>query len=168
MGKGWAGFSIADDIAYTIEQRDDEEVVVAYDLETGRQLWTHSDRAYFSNAMGGPGPRTTPGISQQRVFTLGATGILNALDRRTGELLWQHNIVEENDADLPEHGKSGSPLLVDGLVVVNPGGPNGHSLVAYDQASGEKVWHGRNAVPKTDRLQSNNGYAHEKSFATNR
>ena len=107
IGGGWAGFAIAGDIAYTLEQRDDNEVVVAYDLETGDELWGHADKAYFSNVMGGPGPRTTPSVSQHTVFTLGATGLLNALDRVTGALLWQRNIVDENDASLPEHGTSG-------------------------------------------------------------
>ncbi len=101
IGGGWAGFAIAANVAYTLEQRDDSEVVVAYDLESGDEIWGHVDKAYFSNAMGGPGPRTTPSISQHAVFTLGATGLLNALERTTGALLWQHDIIAENKARLP-------------------------------------------------------------------
>ena len=142
IGAGWAGFSIVDGVAYTLEQRGDNEATVAYDLETGRQRWIHSHRAYFSNPMSGPGPRTTPTVSQTQVFSLGAAGALQAFDRVTGELQWRHDIVEENGARLPEHGMSGSPLLVDGLLVVSAGGPKGRSLVAYDQASGDPVWTG--------------------------
>jgi outer membrane protein assembly factor BamB len=76
------------------------------------------------------------------VFTLGATGLLNALDRTTGALLWQHDIIAENGARLPEHGTSGSPLLVDDLVVVHAGGSNERSVVAYRQGDGRFVWGG--------------------------
>ena len=142
IGGGWAGFAIAGDVAYTLEQRDDKEFVVAYDLESGGEIWGHADKAYFSNVMGGTGPRTTPSVSQHAVFTLGATGLLNALDRTTGALLWQHNIIAENGARLPEHGTSGSPLLVDDLVVVHAGGSNERSVVAYRQGDGRFVWGG--------------------------
>ena len=142
IGGGWSGFAIAGGVAYTIEQRDQNETVVAYELATGEEIWTHSDVAYFSNPMAGPGPRTTPSVGRDLLFTVGSTGILNALDRTNGELAWRHDIVVENGARIPEHGVTGSPLLVDGLVVVSAGGPSGHSLVAYDQSSGEVAWHG--------------------------
>lgn len=142
VGAGWSGFSIADEIAITMEQRGEEEVIVAYELATGTELWTHADTAYFANPVAGPGPRATPTLSPTRVFCYGASGLLKALDPRSGRLLWQHDVVREHAVDIPEHGKTSSPLLVGDLVVISAGGPNGHSLVAFDQETGELEWHG--------------------------
>jgi outer membrane protein assembly factor BamB len=75
-----------------------------------------------------------------RVYALGATGRLHALDLGSGRHLWSRDILDDNDAKSPEWGKSCSPLVVDGLVVVRAGGSGGKSLVAYDSATGEIVW----------------------------
>ena len=87
----------------------------------------------------GTGPRATPTIEDGRVFTLGATGLLNALELASGRRLWSHDVVRETGATPPEWGKSSSPLLATGRVVVPAGGP-GHTLMAYDAASGEAAW----------------------------
>ncbi len=141
IGAGWSGFSIVDGRAYTIEQRGDYEVVVAYDLESGDELWLHSDEAYFTNPMAGPGPRATLTVDETTVYTFGLTGLLNALDRLTGRPIWRHDTVAEGGR-LPEHGYSGSPLLVDDLVIVSIGGAAVRSLAAYDCESGAEVWAG--------------------------
>lgn len=142
VGAGWSGFAVAGGVAYTMEQRGDEETVVAYALETGEEIWSHGYRSLFSNPIAGPGPRATPTIGREGLFTFGATGILSAFDPRTGRLLWQRDVVAEHGATIPDHGKTSSPLLVDGLVVVSAGGGDGHSLVAYHRATGEPAWHG--------------------------
>src|SRR5678816_3749012 len=118
------------------------ETVAAYDLATGDELWSHGERAFFTNPMAGPGPRATPTIDGDRLFTFGSTGLLGAYDAATGRLLWQHDVPHEHGATIPEHGMTGSPLVVDGLVVVSAGGPSGHSLVAYRADGGELAWHG--------------------------
>ncbi|HVS13437.1 MAG TPA: PQQ-binding-like beta-propeller repeat protein [Thermoanaerobaculia bacterium] len=146
VGAGWGGVAIAGATAFTLEQRGELETVVAYDLETGAEVWSHAERARFSNPIAGPGPRTTPAIAPDRVFTLGATGLLSALDRRTGALLWQRDVIAEHGASIPEHGKTSSPLLLgdpqNGLVVVSAGGPDGRSLVAYRRLDGALAWTG--------------------------
>jgi len=142
VGAGWSGFAIASGRAFTMEQRGEHETVVAYDLVTGNELWSHGDRAFFTNPMAGPGPRATPTVAGARVFTFGSTGLLSAFDAASGRLLWQHDVPREHDAQLPEHGMAGSPLAADGLVVVAAGGARGHSLVAYDQETGLLAWGG--------------------------
>jgi outer membrane protein assembly factor BamB len=140
VGDGWASFAVWGNLAVTQEQHDSAEVVVAYDLATGDVRWAHADETRFAATIGGIGPRATPTIDGSRVYTLGATGILNALDLQTGKRLWSQDIVERYGADTPEWGKSCSPLLIDGLVVVSAGGEDGESLVAFDSATGEEVW----------------------------
>jgi outer membrane protein assembly factor BamB len=68
--------------------------------------------------------------------------VLRALELATGRLLFERNVLEETGGRSPNHGVSSSPLVIDGVVVVLAGGPNGSSLVAYDQATGERRWSG--------------------------
>jgi outer membrane protein assembly factor BamB len=140
IGEGWSGFAAVGGALVTQEQRGGEERVVSYDLATGRVRWTHSDPARFATVIGGIGPRATPTVADGRVFTMGATGIVNALDLETGRRLWTRQVVEENGAKAPQWGKASSPLVVASRVVVSAGGPEGRSLVAYDAATGEPAW----------------------------
>ena len=140
VGGGYASFSTAGGRAFTIEQRGPQEVVAAYDIATGRELWTHGWNARFSEMLGGDGPRTTPTVDRGRVFALGGEGELRALDAGDGRLLWRANILADAGARNREWGVAGSPLIVDDAVVVTPGGPGGKSVVAYDAASGRIAW----------------------------
>ena len=141
IGGGYASFVVADGLAFTIEQRRDDEVVAAYDLETGAEHWTHAWRTRFEEAMGGPGPRATPTWHAGRLYALGATGRLVCLEARTGELVWERNILDDGGtANLP-WAMSGSPLVVDDLVVVLPGGTEGWSVAAYERQTGDVAWH---------------------------
>ena len=148
IGHGWSSFAVVADYAVTQEQRDEQEMVVCYDLKTGNVRWGHADDVSFGTeqAFGGTGPRATPTIHDSRVFTVGGTGILNCLELATGRRLWSRNIVEENSAKNAYWGKANSPLIVGDLVVVSAGGPDGNSLVAYRQADGQRAWSGGDDV----------------------
>jgi len=140
IGLGYASFVVADGRAFTIEQRRRQEVVAAYDVETGRELWTHGWDASFVESQGGDGPRATPTYSDGRIYALGALGELHCLDARDGALVWRRNILSDNDAPNLSWGMAGSPLIVDDKVIVLPGGPRGRSVVAYRRTTGEPVW----------------------------
>lgn len=139
IGAGYASFVMAGKRAYTIEQRRDKEYVAAYDLETGKEVWTHSYAAHFEESMGGDGPRATPTYHDGLVYSMGATGELRVLDAKTGALRWGKNILSDAGASNIMWGMSASPLIVDEKVVVQPGGA-GNSIVAYDKKTGKKVW----------------------------
>ena len=141
IGGGYASFTVAKGRAFTIEQRRDQEVVTAYDVATGRELWSHGWTAHFREVLGGPGPRATPTWHKGHVYALGATGFLWCLDERSGEVVWQRNILEDSEGTNLEWAMSSSPLIVDDLVVVQPGGRENWSVVAYDRHSGDIVWH---------------------------
>ena len=141
IGAGWSGFAVARGLAVTQEQRGSREMVVAYDLATGVPKWSIGDEAHYESTVAGEGPRATPTISRGRVFTLGSTGLLNCLDLETGRRIWRRDISADNQSPQPDFGRSSSPLVVDDLIVVSVGGPDGRSLVAYSRDSGEPVWH---------------------------
>jgi outer membrane protein assembly factor BamB len=138
-GGGYSSFSVADGVAYTIEQRRAQEVVVAYNVENGRELWTHAWDAHYTDSTG-DGPRTTPTWSEGRLYALGAVGELRCLDARTGRLIWSKNILKDAGASNLQWGMAGSPLVVDDKVIVIPGGSNGKSVVAYNARTGAQEW----------------------------
>jgi outer membrane protein assembly factor BamB len=138
VGGGYASFVIADGRAFTIEQRGTREMAAAYDLLTGRELWTSAWDALFQS--GGDGPRATPTWHDGRLYTLGATGELRALDAATGRTLWRTNILADAGAGNIDFGMAASPLVVDSTVVVLAGGANRQSVVAYDRQSGKRLW----------------------------
>ena len=143
VGPGWSSFSLAGKRLCTLEQRDANEVVACYDAATGEPLWIHAYAARFWEALGGAGPRATPTYHESRLYTLGATGILNCLEAATGKLVWTRKIMEDSGAKLPPWGFASSPLVVDDLVVVHAAGaPEGRSVVAYDRVTGEPRWFG--------------------------
>ncbi|MPY88249.1 MAG: PQQ-binding-like beta-propeller repeat protein [Luteitalea sp.] len=140
VGGGYASFAIAGGRAFTIEQRGAEEVVAAYDVTTGRELWTNSWTAAFRERMGGDGPRATPTWAEGHVYALGATGELRCLDEADGRVVWRTNILRDAGADNLPWGMAASPLVVDGTVIVLPGGTRGQSVVAYDRRTGRRRW----------------------------
>jgi outer membrane protein assembly factor BamB len=141
VGLGYASFSIADGRAYTIEQRRGQEVVAAYDVATGRELWTQKWNAEYSPGDDtGDGPRATPTWDQGRLYALGGTGELRCLDANTGAVIWGKNILSDNQAPNLQWGVAGSPLIVDDKVIVLPGGANNKSVVAYNKMTGAPVW----------------------------
>jgi outer membrane protein assembly factor BamB len=149
LGVGWGGFAVAGNAAITIEQRDSKEAVVAYEVATGREFWRHEYPEAFrrTEAMGGDGPRATPTIDGGDVFSYGATGKLVCLDGRSGQEKWSADTLQDNEVIY--WGACSSPLVAGNLVIVNPGEQkdrrDGRAVVAYDRATGSKVWSGGNA-----------------------
>ncbi len=140
VGGGYASFVVAGGRAFTIEQRRRQEVVAAYDLETGRELWTHAWDGEFRESMGGDGPRATPTWHEERIYALGAKGEFRCLEARSGRLIWRKNILQDNQAENLQWGMSAAPLIVDDKVVVLPGGRSGQSVAAYSKLTGESIW----------------------------
>jgi outer membrane protein assembly factor BamB len=138
IGPGWSSFAVRGDVLYTQEQRGDEEIVGSYRVSTGQPIWRHRDAARFWESNGGPGPRGTPTIDGDRVYSFGATGILNALDARTGAVAWSRDVAADSDTKVPMWGFASSPLVVGDLVAVAAAG----RLAAYDRATGQPRWLG--------------------------
>lgn len=140
IGEGWGAFCVVGGRAITQEQREQEEWVSAYDLSTGKLLWYHADKTRFVEWQGGDGPRATPTHDAGKLYTQGATGILNCLDVTTGKLLWTHDLPKEHKTGVLTWGFASSPLIVDNLVIVCGAKRSGPTLIAYDKVNGELEW----------------------------
>jgi outer membrane protein assembly factor BamB len=138
VGPGWSSFAVSGDVLYTQEQRGESEEVAAYRVSTGRPVWRHRDPVRFWESNGGAGPRATPTINNDRIYTFGATGILNALDADTGARLWSRNVATDAEKAVPMWGFASSPLVIGDLVIVAASG----RLAAYDAVTGKRRWLG--------------------------
>ncbi len=140
IGTGWSAFAVVGGRAYTQEQRGDDELVTCYELLTGRLLWSHANHVHFNQWQSGDGSRATPTIEGGRVFTVGATGILNCLDATTGALIWSHDVLQEHKIPNITWGISDSPLVFDDRVVITGGNSLGPTLLAFHRDTGALLW----------------------------
>jgi outer membrane protein assembly factor BamB len=138
IGPAWSSFAVRGNLLYTQEQRGEEEIVASYRLASGAPVWRHRDPTRFWESNAGAGPRATPTLSGGRVYTLGGTGIVNALDADRGTVVWSHNAATDAGQKVPYWGFAGSPLIADNLVVVAVAG----RLMAYDRETGSRRWKG--------------------------
>jgi outer membrane protein assembly factor BamB len=141
VGRGFAGVAIVDKTAYLFQRVDDDEVTVALDLASGKPLWSaKSPVRYVSNISSDDGPRCTPTVAGDKVVVFGVTGHLRCLERATGKELWSRETGREFRAPGGYFGAGSTPLVHDGRVIVNVGGPKGAGVVAFALADGKTLW----------------------------
>jgi outer membrane protein assembly factor BamB len=140
IGPGWSSFAVVGKRLFTQEQLDTDELVVCYDADTGKPVWVHRNPVRFEEKIGGNGPRATPTFHEGKLFVLGATGVLDCLDAATGRLHWSRDIAADSGAKVPTWGFASSPLVLQSVVTVVAGGPDGKSVLGYHSSSGTPAW----------------------------
>lgn len=140
-GPGYAAPSVAGERVVLFHRVGNEEVVECLHAERGDLYWQHGYPTTYRDRFGyNGGPRATPAIAAGRVFTYGAQGKLHCLDLRTGHLYWKRDVAREFDIRASFFGAGCSPLVADGLVVLNIGARRGPSVVAFDAKTGRLAW----------------------------
>src|SRR4051794_28138661 len=138
LGEGYSSFSVVGDRLYTQGQQGNQEFVLAFDTNTGKQVWsTPGGRAYHEQR--GHGPRGTPTIDGTRLYAMAADGTLLCLETATGKRIWGMNVVEKFSGGGPNWGISESPLVEGERVIVTPGG-SGAAVVALEKTKGDLLW----------------------------
>jgi outer membrane protein assembly factor BamB len=137
-GSGYSSMSVVAGKLYTVGARGGTEYVHAFDIATGRKLWEAANGSEYSNDRGN-GPRGTPTIDGGRLYVLGASGDLTALDAAKGTRIWSVNVLREFGGSNPRWGLSESPLIVGDRLLVNAGGSNA-SIVALNKRDGKVIW----------------------------
>ncbi len=141
IGSGFSAVTIAQGRAYTLFQAKENEVVICWDAEMGKELWRHQWQTPVIDAQEKrSGPRSTPAVADGKIYAIGSSGRFFCLDAATGEVKWQHDLLVEYGATLPVWGVSCSPLVDGNRVFTCPGGPGGRSIVAFDTDNGKEVW----------------------------
>ena len=141
LGQGHSSIIVSGNTLYTMYSEGEQEVVIALAADTGKTIWEHKYEAPTAgmNYKEGLGPHSTPLLTGDRLFTVGAIGKFYALDRKTGKVLWFHDLWKEYNGTKMGRGYSCSPLLYKNTIILTLGGA-GQTLIAFDPSDGKVVW----------------------------
>jgi outer membrane protein assembly factor BamB len=141
LGPGFGGAAIFDDEVFILDRKPGEsDILRCVDLETGEERWNYSYEA--PGELPYPGSRAVPTVDSKHVWCVGPMGHFYCFDKKSGQPLWKHNLLEEFDVELDTWGFSQSPLLYGGTIIVAPSGATG-GVVAFDKLTGALVWKSR-------------------------
>ncbi len=143
LGDGYSTILVEGDRLYTMYRAGDQEAVICLDAGTGETIWEQRyDHDPHENHITqfGIGPRATPLISGDRIYTIGVAGLMHSIDKANGEILWSQDLWGEDFGGnrLP-HGYASSPVEYGNTVIVLVGAPD-KSIVALDKKDGSVVW----------------------------
>ncbi len=155
LGVGYASVSIAGPYLYTMGNISNQDIVYCLRADTGKEVWRYS---YPCKASSYPGPRATPCVANNHVYTLSREGLALCLNAKTGDVVWQKHVAKEFGARVPSWGLSGSPIESDGMIFLNiathgvaldartgsahwksPAGPSGYSSPVVTTINGNKT-----------------------------
>ncbi len=144
VGEGYSGPLVIDDTVYVFSREDGHEILRALALADGAEIWSDSYAAPFDVESAarshGAGPKSTPVYADGRIFTLGISGVLSAVNASDGAVIWRHDFADDFPQAWPIWGSSMSPIVLGDRVIAHVGGDDGGAMRAFDTASGEVVW----------------------------
>jgi outer membrane protein assembly factor BamB len=147
IANGYSGPTVADGRVYVTDRLaspTEVERVHCFDAMTGEHVWSHTYACKYERIEHRDGPRASVAIDQGRAYSLGAMGHLFCFDAAEGAVIWSKNLYAEYKIKIPLWGIACSPLVQDGLVIVQIGGRDNACIVAFDKISGEEKWRALN------------------------
>jgi len=142
LGGGHSAILASGNMLYTMYSQGAQEIVIALAADTGKTIWEYKYDAPPQAGMDyeyGVGPHSTPLLVEDLLYTVGATGKLFALDKKTGKVAWTHDLWTEYAGTRMGRGYSCSPIAYKNTVILTLGGP-GQTLVAFNQKDGTVAW----------------------------
>ena len=143
-GIGHSSPIVSGDRVYLFSRIGEQEAIAAYDAATGKQIWRDAyDASYTMNPAAtshGKGPKGTAVVDRGRVYALGISGILSAIDAVTGKVAWRYDSKKDFPKTSPEFGASISPIVDGDMVIAHVGGDKNGAIVAFDRNTGAQKW----------------------------
>ena len=145
IGGGYTGPAVVDGCVYVTDYRSTQgrkgiERALCLDERTGEVLWSHSWDVDYAGLDYPYGPRATPTVDGDRVYTLGAMGMLHCFNAKTGKVVWKKDYQSDYSADVPVWGMAGAPLVDGERLICLVGGHPDAKVVAFDKLTGEEIW----------------------------
>jgi outer membrane protein assembly factor BamB len=140
-GPGWSAPVVSSDKLLVFYRADNKEVLECLNATSGKTLWTAAYPTTYQDDFGfDEGPRATPAIDGDKVYTLGAEGSLHAWNFNSGKELWKIDTQKQFGTPKGFFGVACSPLVEGNEVIVNIGGKNGAGIIALDKSNGKLLW----------------------------
>lgn len=139
IGVGWSSMAIAAGRLYTVGNTEDTDAVFCLDAKTGKEIWKHRYPSAAKDPNGYPGPRATPVVDEERVYTVGRQGQLFCLSAKNGEVIWKTDYQSDFKSTQPTWGFAGSPLVEGDLLIAEVGAKEA-AVVAFNKKTGAVVW----------------------------
>jgi outer membrane protein assembly factor BamB len=156
VGGGYAGPAVVDGRVYVTDRQLKEgasdpadpfargeipatERVLCLQETDGQVLWTHEYECPYTVSYPA-GPRTTPVVDGDVVYTLGAEGHLNCLQVADGGVVWAKELKKAYQLKAsPIWGFACHPLIDGDRLICLVGGP-GSTVVAFNKRTGDEIW----------------------------
>ncbi len=157
VGPGYTGPSVVGDRIFMMDRTKDEgigkevendirkrgelpggERVFCLDVKTGKILWEHNYDCPYKIAYP-TGPRCTPTVDGNDVYTLGAMGNLKCLSIADGTVKWEKKLIDDYGTKPPPWGYSSHPIVDGPRLLVPVGGPDS-AVVCFEKATGKELW----------------------------
>ncbi|MCZ6835762.1 MAG: PQQ-binding-like beta-propeller repeat protein [Planctomycetota bacterium] len=150
VGLGYSSFVISENRLLTMGFDEEESLdsIYCFEAESGKSIWKHSFPSELNDKYHTGGTLSTPTIDDDRVYALGREGLLFCLQISDGKVLWEKNLMEKFDLELPTWMFSAAPLILGEVVYINVG-----RTLALNKRTGEPIW-------QTDKT----GYAYSTPF----
>ena len=147
IANGYSGPTVANGRVYVTDRLTAPtqiERVHSFDAMTGESIWSHSYECKYERFAHRDGPRAAVTVNNNRAYSLGAMGHLFCFDAAKGDVLWSKDLYTEYKIKMPMWGIAASPLVEDGLVIVQIGGRENACVVAFDKITGKEKWRALN------------------------
>ncbi|HOQ04893.1 MAG TPA: PQQ-binding-like beta-propeller repeat protein [Anaerohalosphaeraceae bacterium] len=139
VGQGVATPALVGQRLYLFTRQGNEEVILCLDAQTGKEIWSNRyEAAAVTGAPGRfPGPRSSPAVGEGKVVTLGVGGVVSCLNAEDGKLLWR---TDPYSGAVVRFYTAVSPLIAEGMAIVQLGKEENGGVIAYDLNSGQPRW----------------------------